>query len=161
MTATTRGTDPTDPPECRSAEWSTEFGLLLEDQSAAGGYKERVNSVRWPIQMSVNRMKHNRVGCCARSPLQAGTITWIEYNSSAYSNLWFNMVRGKFLVRLLSSLLFKKNEKTECCGFMMTAGSGLKNLQRSDTKCWGQSRQCGSKSNTLYDEEPAYETHFI
>ena len=25
------------------------------------------------------------------------------------------------------------------------------------TTCWGQGRQCGSKSNTLCDEEPAYE----
>ena len=39
----------------------------------------------------------------------------------------------------------------------MAADSGLKNLHRSDTKCWGQGRQCGSKSNTLCDEEPAYE----
>ena len=38
----------------------------------------------------------------------------------------------------------------------MAADSGLKNLQCSDTKCWGQGRQCGSKSNTLCDEELAY-----
>ena len=41
--------------------------------------------------------------------------------------------------------------------FVMAAGNGLKNLQRSDTKCWGQGRKCGSKSNTLCDEEPTYE----
>ena len=39
----------------------------------------------------------------------------------------------------------------------MTTGSGLKNLQRSDTKCWGQGRQCGSESNIRDEEEPAYE----
>ena len=40
----------------------------------------------------------------------------------------------------------------------MTADSGLKKLQRSDTKCLGQGRQCGSMSNILCDEEPAYES---
>ena len=39
----------------------------------------------------------------------------------------------------------------------MAADNGLKNLQRSYTKCWEQGHQCGSKSNTLCDEEPAYE----
>ena len=39
----------------------------------------------------------------------------------------------------------------------MAAGSELKNLQRSDTKCCGQGRQCGSKSSTLCDEELVYE----
>ena len=39
----------------------------------------------------------------------------------------------------------------------MTASSGLKNLQRSDTKCWGQGRQCGSASNIRDEEEPTYE----
>ena len=42
-------------------------------------------------------------------------------------------------------------------GFMMAAGSGLKNLQCSDTKCWGQGRQCGRSNNTLDEEELAYE----
>ena len=41
---------------------------------------------------------------------------------------------------------------------MMATSNGLKNLQCSATKCWGQGRQCGSKSNTLCDEEPAYRT---
>ena len=36
---------------------------------------------------------------------------------------------------------------------MMTADSGLKNLQCSDTKCWGQGRQCGSASNIRDDED--------
>ena len=40
----------------------------------------------------------------------------------------------------------------------MAVDSGLKNLQRSDTKCWGQGRQCGSKNNTLCDKEPAYKS---
>ena len=31
----------------------------------------------------------------------------------------------------------------------MTVGNGLKNLQRSDTKCWGQGRQCGRSNNIL------------
>ena len=30
MTAAMRGTDPTDPPKCRLAEWSTKFGCCLE-----------------------------------------------------------------------------------------------------------------------------------
>ena len=30
MTAAMRGTDPTDPPECRLAEWSTKLGCFLE-----------------------------------------------------------------------------------------------------------------------------------
>ena len=38
----------------------------------------------------------------------------------------------------------------------MTDGSGFKNLQRSDTKCWGQGRQSGSASNIRDEEEPVY-----
>ena len=41
MTATTRRTDPIDPPECRSAKWSTNLGLLPEDRSVTSGYTER------------------------------------------------------------------------------------------------------------------------
>ena len=40
---------------------------------------------------------------------------------------------------------------------MMTTGSGLKNLHRSDTICWGQDRQRGSTNNICDEEEPAYE----
>ena len=57
-----------------------------------------------------------------------------------------------------SSFFFvSSNEAKAECYVVMAADSGLKNLQRSDTKCWVQGRQCGSKSNTLCDEEPAYE----
>ena len=50
---------------------------------------------------------------------------------------------------------FNCKQKTKCC-VVMAAGSGLKNLQCSDTKCWGQGHQCGSKNIILF-EEPAYD----
>ena len=40
---------------------------------------------------------------------------------------------------------------------VMAVGNGLKNLQCSDTRCWGQGRQCGSTNNICDEEEPAYE----
>ena len=40
---------------------------------------------------------------------------------------------------------------------MMTTDNGLRNLQCSDTRCWGQGRQCGSTNNICDEEEPAYE----
>ena len=38
----------------------------------------------------------------------------------------------------------------------MTIDSRLKNLQCSDTKCWGQGCQCGSARNIRDGEEPVY-----
>ena len=81
---------------------------------------------------------------------QAVTIIEIEYNRLAYSKWWSNTVRCKLLACLLSSLFFKENKKQNVELCTMATNSGLKNLQRSDTKCWGQGRQCGSKSNTLW-----------
>ena len=38
----------------------------------------------------------------------------------------------------------------------MTTGGGFKNLLCSDTRCWGQGRQCGSTNNICDEEEPTY-----
>ena len=58
----------------------------------------------------------------------------------------------------LSSLFFvlqeKRKQNVVWCA--MTTGSGLKNLQRSNTKCWGQGGQCGSASVICDGEEPVY-----
>ena len=58
----------------------------------------------------------------------------------------------------LSSLFSVLQEVTENKMLLCTmmADNGLKNLQRSDTKCWGQGRQCGSASNIRDEEEPVY-----
>ena len=44
-----------------------------------------------------------------------------------------------------------ENEKQNVV-IVMTADNGLKNLQHSDTKCWGQGRQCGRSNNILMME---------
>ena len=113
MTVATRETDPTDPPECRSTEWSTNLGLLPRDRSAASAYNERwttfgdlfrcrltkwttiVSAVAWGVPFK-RLQSHGQ-----------STVAWLTLN------LWFNTLRGKFLLRLLSSLLFKENKKTE------------------------------------------------
>ena len=128
MTAAMWGTDPTDPPGCRLAEWSTKFGCP-GDQSTTGGYSKRVNCVRWPIRMLFNRMKHDWVGCCTRSSPPTVTITGTEYSRPTYSNLWFNTVRCKLFVFLLPSLFFKENKSRMLCGvrWRPTAGRRTSN----------------------------------
>ena len=58
-----------------------------------------------------------------------------------------------------SFFVLQRKRKQNVVWCTMTTGNGLKNLQRSDTKCWGQGRQCGSESNIEFcdEEEPAYE----
>ena len=114
------------------SNWSSQISTSLMkhgfgcpgDQSAMGGYNKRVNSVRWPIQMLFNRMKHDWVGCCTRSSPQAVTITGVEYSWLAYSNLWFNTVRCKLFVFLLPSLFFKENENRMLCAIRWRPTTG-------------------------------------
>ena len=98
------------------------------------------NNVRWPVQMSFNLMKHDHVVGCIGSFTSSGCLTPSDDLTQWDANSLFFF----FLL-----YFFKCKQKTECC-VVMAGDSGLKNLQRSDTNCWGQGRQCGRSHSILW-----------
>ena len=125
------------------------LGLLSKDRSAASGYNERRTTldhlfrchlIEWSTIMSFVAQEAHLKWLQSQKQSTAGWLTPNDDLTQWDSSLCLPSVFS----------VFQRKRKTECWGFVMAAGSGLKNLQRSDTKCWGQGRQCGSKSNTLW-----------
>ena len=120
--------------------------IVWADSTSDDCNDERDRS-NWSSRMLISWMKHEFGAPLKRLQSQEqSTVGWLTPICDLTQ--W-----GFCFIFFLSSLFFKRkrNQNVEWC--TMTAGSGLKNLQRSNTKCWGQGRQCESASNIRDDED--------